>query len=191
MAAITDHINRALANLLAQFDNSPKLRELVSIFVAEVQVIEDVYNELLTERILSAAEGVQLDRIGKFVGLSRDDLSDSIYRVLLGAKITANRAGAQLGLGGWVNQLLTVMSTLILGLAPIIYTRHGRANYTLHFEIAPTIDDTHARRIAEFMSLMPPSGVGFAVVHGAEDTKLFDSADPNSFDAGGLARRIV
>ncbi len=83
---IADHTVLALDDLLSQFDNSPKLRKLVEIITDQVQLFEDVTYEVLIERLLDAAAGVQLDVYGRVVGglaLSRGGRTDDAFREII------------------------------------------------------------------------------------------------------------
>lgn len=89
---ITDHVARALLLLPAQFREKARLEALLSAFIAEAQDLEDALFELLEERGLDAAVGVQLDRLGELLGEERRGLEDSAYRLRLKVRIQRNLA---------------------------------------------------------------------------------------------------
>ena len=64
---ITKGINR----LAYQFKDSDKFQDFITAFLEEFQDLYESENQLLTDRYLNTAVGVQLDGIGEIVGLSR------------------------------------------------------------------------------------------------------------------------
>ena len=89
---ITDHLERTLALRLAQFkDDKPRYAALLTAIANQYQELENALWQLLAERLLSVAVGLQLDLIGRVVGLERDGLwTDDQYRAYLGAQIAKN-----------------------------------------------------------------------------------------------------
>ena len=88
---ITTHDADALARLLYQYQDSTKLKTMVTaLFGTQVQEIEDAVYQLLTRLDIDNSEGDQLDLIGEIVGQSRLGLSDLLYKVWIKAKIAQN-----------------------------------------------------------------------------------------------------
>ena len=82
--------------LISRFVEAEKLKAYLAAFAKQAQEIEDAIMQLLNERHLDVAEGVQLDIIGKIVGLEREvlgtvlsTLTDADYRRFLKSKILA------------------------------------------------------------------------------------------------------
>ena len=96
----------AVANLVEQFRQADNLAAFISAFVDQIQDAEDGAFELITERTLDAAEGVQLDGIGQIVGLERGGLTDDAYRVRLRAQILINSSS------GTINEILEIVVLL-------------------------------------------------------------------------------
>lgn len=96
----------AVANLVEQFRNTTNLDAFVSAFVDQIQDAENGAFELITERTLAAAEGVQLDGIGQIVGLARGGLSDADYRIRLQAQILINLSS------GTIDEILEIIILL-------------------------------------------------------------------------------
>jgi hypothetical protein len=86
----TDHTTEALANLLEQFKNSPKLAALLTSYVDQIQDLEDAIYGLLQGRWLDYAEGDQLDGLGSIVGENREGRTDSDYRLAIRVRILIN-----------------------------------------------------------------------------------------------------
>lgn len=88
---ITDHIAAAQKRLLQQYKHSSRLLILIDIlFGRQTQDLEDAAWQLYDRLDIDTCEGVQLDRIGAIVGLSRSGWGDDLYRILLKAKIGKN-----------------------------------------------------------------------------------------------------
>lgn len=97
MVKITNHYERAIALLASQFRESASdggrtlFQKLIGVFVQSFQELDDVNQELLNNRWLNTAEGVQLDGIGQIVGLPRvPGQSDADYREALQFQIFIN-----------------------------------------------------------------------------------------------------
>ena len=87
-----DHAAEAIARLPEQFKAKANIAALISSIVAPMQDVEDALQQLLTERRITTAAGIQLDAIGRVVGQSRIGLSDTDYRRYLLARVSANRS---------------------------------------------------------------------------------------------------
>ena len=64
-------IDEALAKLPSQFLTSCMLRQLVAVFVGEVQELYDAVLDMQRGRTLYAAEAANLDALGRIVGEER------------------------------------------------------------------------------------------------------------------------
>jgi hypothetical protein len=88
---ITDHVEAAKKRLLHQYKDSPRILMLIEILLGrQVQDLEDAAWQFYGRLDIDSAIGVQLDRIGAIVGLSRSGWDDALYRSLLKAKIGKN-----------------------------------------------------------------------------------------------------
>lgn len=88
----TTHDEEALALLLEQLKNKPQLEALLSIYIAQVQDIENVLDDVLQLRWIDNATNDQLDVLGSLVGVAREGRVDDAYRVRIKAQIRANYA---------------------------------------------------------------------------------------------------
>lgn len=93
---ITDHLERIRLLEIDQFRGRPNTVAFLDAVAAEVQAIEDMLFDVILNRFLGNATGVQLDVIGRHVGLSRDERDDEEYRSALAVQITLNRAGGEI-----------------------------------------------------------------------------------------------
>ena len=81
------------------------LDAILSIYLGQIQEIEDVAWQMLVERWVSTAVGAQLDQLGRLVGEPRRLFSadDDNYRRLIRARVAANQSD------GTVNQCLIIL----------------------------------------------------------------------------------
>lgn len=88
---ITTHVEDALARMLEQYKNAPRLKAMITKLGEEFQSIEDAFNSIGLARSIATAEGVHLDKLGYIVGAVRpDNVSDYVYRVIIYGRISAN-----------------------------------------------------------------------------------------------------
>lgn len=104
----TDHETEALSRLKYQFRDKINIRAALAAIVGPTQGIEDAMQDLLTERNIDTAVGVQLNALGLIVGQPRGGLDDDTYRRYIRARIARNRSN------GTVEDLIRV-AVLILG----------------------------------------------------------------------------
>jgi hypothetical protein len=123
---VTDVADRAVELLPSQFRDKPKLEAFIRMMVAPDQRSEDGLWQLLTERGLEDAVGVQLDVAGAIVGERRQGKIDADYRRYIFAAIRANKSC------GTGEEIITI-TDLILDLedAVIKVTRFGKAGVTV------------------------------------------------------------
>lgn len=107
-----DHETAGLDRLLAQYgpDNAVRLRAMLDIFLAGeatisgatgytgIQGAEELAYQLLALRSIYTATGVNLDNLGRLLGLARNAYAatDDVYRLLLLVKILVNRSNGRL-----------------------------------------------------------------------------------------------
>ena len=85
-----DDIKKYYENLLiVQYHDKPKAKETVGTWV-ECMTGDSILTDLSSAFDIDTAVGKQLDVIGLFVGLGRNNLNDEQYRTLLKMKILKN-----------------------------------------------------------------------------------------------------
>ncbi len=99
MALIPNHVQRAIALLAGQFQQSlldgeySRFQRLIQAFVTQFQEIDNVDQTLKSQRSIETSVGVQLDGLGQILGLSRlPDESDDDYREKLKFQIFINKS---------------------------------------------------------------------------------------------------
>lgn len=85
-----DYSTIAVSRLAGQFENSPKLKALISQVVAPLANAEADANELKSERWIDTAIGAQLDGCGNIVGELRQGRSDDEYRSAIKFRVFVN-----------------------------------------------------------------------------------------------------
>lgn len=149
---ITDHIAAALRRLALQFRDKPVMRAVISLFVAQIQDLENVGFEVLTERRLDTAVGEQLDVLGRIVGEPRNDAADDdVYRLRIRARVRANIST------GSVADLYSVFA-LLLPESDVTITPYYPAAFTV--EISPSIDPDLVILYRQFLYATKAAGVG-------------------------------
>lgn len=88
----TTHVAEAKDRLVQQFKGKTKLEALLTAYVNQIQDLEDVFFQLLEERVIDTAVGVQLDGLGDIVGEERKGKNDTSYRTWIRGRIRANRS---------------------------------------------------------------------------------------------------
>lgn len=92
---ITDHQAQAIARLITEYKGKPRITGMVSAHAAQTQDLENVFYDMLTSRALENSVGVQLDRIGVIVGITRvPGQDDGAYYLAIIDKIGQNTGSA-------------------------------------------------------------------------------------------------
>ena len=85
-----DVVEDGLNRLLHQWKDKPYAVGFLQSLLENVQVVEDLYQQLLNERSIYTAIGVQLDVLGLILGIDRNGRDDEAYRAALLARISFN-----------------------------------------------------------------------------------------------------
>lgn len=167
-----------LANLIEEFKGKPNFVGILTVFLDQQQDIEASAFTLYNDTVLSNAEGVQLDGIGRIIGEPRFGRSDVDYRVALGARILVNNAE------GTPEELINVVNTLIGASTQIVLTEW----FPAEFEIE-TVDeiDEDGFQIGRLVMQTKAAGVhGIFRWHSTTTPFAFDTTD-QGFDKGEFA----
>jgi hypothetical protein len=161
-----------------------ELEELVRICCAEVQQAESIAHDLITERLLSTAVGVQLDQWGRRLGCSRLGLADADYRAMLLCWILV------LGSHGKASTIQEIVRRLA-GAVSVSYRQAGLAHFVLSYDLAtPTTADRRAL-IETALEMAAAVGVSWTVTEGDTAGWFGFSEDATAtslgFDQGGLS----
>ena len=101
MVKITNHVQRAIALLAGQFQQSlvdgeyNRFQRLIRAFVTSMQEIDNVDQDLKNNRSIDTSIGAQLDGLGQILGITRlPNESDDDYRERLKFQIYINKGNA-------------------------------------------------------------------------------------------------
>ena len=183
-AHITDHAARAVASLLSVCqDEDAALTELVTILGDTVQDLEDAIWEVLVERYIAAAEGVQLDQWGVVLGRPRAGLSDTDYRRVLAVWQGALRSQ------GRRPQIIEAIDGAV---SPTAMRYHELTHATYQVDLlVPSVPmaDGLAAVTADVADVSSPAGVRAIVVAGDDaDGAIWDETD---WDGSDWCERIL
>jgi len=85
-----DYSSIAVSRLAGQFENSPKLKSLISEIVSTLSIIENNMDSIVADRWIETSIGKQLDGIGGIVGEPRQGRNDDSYRLAIKFRIFVN-----------------------------------------------------------------------------------------------------
>ena len=92
LTPLASHTARAISRLTTQFRGKANIEALVSIFCDELDELETAFFQLLNNRALDVAVGVNLDNLGQIVGISRAGRTDEEFRAAIRVQIATNVA---------------------------------------------------------------------------------------------------
>ena len=185
MGDITD---KGLGRLAYQYKESDNFKTFISSFLAEFEELETARLQLLNERWLDTAVGVQLDGIGEIVGQRRPDgASDALYLLYIRARIVQNRTAQT------AEETLELIS-FMLGGSAVRYFLFGYL--TPAYEIYRELTAIEEQVLDDLPLLL---GIGTAYFVIASDTDTFGfSDDPTAKGfgdgtgtVGGIFARIL
>jgi len=179
---MTDFIKYYLDLLIIQYKNKPKAVQHVTTLVTSAlidlmpSILENCFN-------LETAEGVQLDTLGKYIGVSRRvqtfgsdvTLNDSEYRTLLKIKRATNSLGSSFyDIQKFINENL---NGIILAF--------DHADMSMSFYLSSIIvSNTLAQAIVKQNILPKPMGVSYAAIVYLPDLTNIFGFRTYTFDSG-------
>lgn len=178
---VTDHQARARDDLLQQFKGLPNIQAIVDAASAQVQDLEEALWELLINRWLPTAEGVQLDTIGRIIDRGRGTLADDVYRGVLRGKIAANLSS------GTYPEVLRVVELCVdfdtTAIAITVTPEHPAA--AVLSILADSLTADLGPHVADLITLAAANGVRLLFQYYETDPPFaFDGAGSAKFDGG-------
>lgn len=145
----TTHIAEAKARFVQQFRAKPNMEAWLADYVTQVQDLEDVFFQLLLDRVIATAIGVQLDGLGAIVGEERKGKSDASYRIWIRGRILANRSS------GTPEQMLE-LADLVTDANTLAIEEYYPAGFNLiiYDDLVENVDD-----VAAILDAASPAGV--------------------------------
>lgn len=126
-----DQVQLGKDRLVTQWADKTTVQGLLKSYTENVQTVEDVYGQLLNERSVFTAIGVQLDVIGTIVGEVRNGKTDEPYRQAILNRIAINRAN------GTPENIMTLLKTITGSTTATIF-EHYPANVHAHISGSPS-----------------------------------------------------
>ncbi|QMV49888.1 MAG: hypothetical protein [Mu-like cryoconite phage AB09] len=149
MSYIATHVIDAEGRLLEQYKDKPNIKALIDSLVAPIQTLEDAFDDLNNKRGIAGAVGVQLDRLGDIVGVTRDGLSDEPYRTRIRIRVIQNLSQ------GEPDRLIQVYGSL-LSASLVLYQENYPAGSNLMANA--DIPDSQATEIYKQIQEIAPVG---------------------------------
>jgi hypothetical protein len=153
VSKITDHVAQALGLLKSQYGDSTNMQAVVTALVEQVQDIEDDLYTMITSAVIAAAVGVQLDRIGEWVGQPRWDRNDADYRDLLGARVLVNSSD------GTIEDIIAAL--VAMGATSVLYRYQDTARYSLGLTVVGVLSAADGDAYRQLLDTASPSGVAY------------------------------
>ena len=168
---VTTHSDEAIALLLEQFKDKPRILALLQSYITQVQAIEDAFWQLFDERWIDSGIGEQLNVIGRVVGEKRQGSLDAEYRAFLRARIRVNRSV------GLMTDLVKIVDLIQNDAERVRAREFHPAAVRIEPEGAVTVDPL---RVARMLVDAKPGGVSIRFVYSTSaraSTLLFSDVD--------------
>lgn len=143
-----NQVESGIEKLLYQFKDKTNINSILTTYLEQSQSTQDAYEEMLDERSVFTAVGVQLDMIGKLVGEERFGRNDDDYRVAIFIKISINSSD------GTIPSIRQIIGTLT-GLSDdqIRFVEHYPAGVYIYLET----EDRNELLVETVRKLLPVS----------------------------------
>jgi hypothetical protein len=129
---VTDHIALALSRLPHMYKGADAAHEtntqkVLRALLAPAAALEAAMQQVLTQRAIDTAVGVQLTALGKLVGMDRQGVTDDeIYRRFVRAAVVANKSN------GLIDDILTIGKLVVNDVGAVFTLRNeGAAAFVL------------------------------------------------------------
>jgi hypothetical protein len=130
---ILDHADQAAARLLQQYREGVSVPALVRALSSGYQQIEDVLWDIRLRRAVSAAEGQQLDVLGRIVGQPRDGRTDAVFGIWILARVRLNKGS------GRPEDILQVFAAITQGTTRLDLEEQYPAGFVLRIGANPNV----------------------------------------------------
>lgn len=177
---ITDYQQRLRDDMLSQFFGDPVHTAIADAISLEYQRFENVAYDVLTDRMLANAEGVNLDVLGALVRVNRLDRVDDDYRKIIQVAIAANDSD------GGAEQITWIATQLMP--ADVMYTQEGEANFTLQYFSDDSLSAELQEEAIDLIGRAVPPGVSWRLL--ASEETIPGQYDVDTFGTGTYGVRI-
>lgn len=139
MSASVDYVAdwnaRLISRLYEQFKEKPNLLKLVALIAHQLQDLENSGQTLLTLPSIDLSEGVNLDVLGRIIGIARNGINDPTYRLYLHAQVLTNKSS------GTPDELYAILEAMFGGVPlHLHYQNGGSASFTVRINYPITAD---------------------------------------------------
>ncbi len=184
---VADWQQRLQDRIYEQYSELPVIQALSDIFAVQFQALEDSGQSLFTITSIDDSEGVNLDVIGRVVKQLRLGFDDATYRLLLKARVRANKSS------GTPEDIYSVFMALIGPGTSMIYIPGGNAGFVLR--INTVIDSVMAQIGAGFLFDAKMGGVLYSFEwQEFPDSEMFTTATATALSvavSGGSTTSIT
>ncbi|MBA3841166.1 MAG: hypothetical protein H0X39_00845 [Actinobacteria bacterium] len=162
----------------------PFIAATLTAYVTPIQALESALWQLLMQRQVGTAVGVQLDALGKLVNQPRDGTTDADYSRYIRARISTNNSK------GRYEDLLTIARLVLTDTTlQIRISQEGAA--TIRMRIVGVITDSTAAILVSFVAAAAAAGVRLVVQWSSVATAAAFKLDAGpGWDVGNLAAGI-
>lgn len=147
-----NQVDSGIDKLLSQFRGKDNIENTLRSYLEQVQETQGAYEEMLDERDVLTAVGVQLDHIGNLVGEDRKLREDDAYRTAIFIRIAVNTNN------GTLPDLHAIIK-LLTGAEEVRIAEHFPASVYVY--LYKGMDLTTAE---ELINLVLPAGVGLGYI---------------------------
>ena len=148
--------------LIQQFRDKPIIGARLTIFNAMLQEIADTLVGIGSLKSIDDAVGMQLDNIGGVLGVIRNGLSDSDFRVVLSVQILLNHSCGE-------PSSLIRAARMLTNPAKVLYSEY----YPAHVVIGLSIPQSIPSNMMQVLQSVKAGGVGLTVVSAVDDADVF------------------
>ncbi len=177
---ITDYQQRLRDDMLSQFFGDPVHTAISDAIALEYQRFENVAYDVLTDRMLANAEGVNLDVLGALVRVGRLGRTDDDYRKIIQVAIAANDSD------GGAEQITWIATQLMP--SDVRYTQEGEANFTLQYFSDTALSAELQEEALDLIGRAVSAGVQWRLI--ASQGTNQGEYDVSKYDAGKYGTRI-
>jgi len=176
---INDHAEKAKERLPRFLDGATNFNALIDIFSSRTQDLENELFNLLDQRNLSDAVGVQLDGLGQILNLDREvGQSDEDYRQAIIGET------GQLALSGQIESLINVFNALTSAVSSDVVEFFPASVLLTAFYDGDLVDPDIDQSIIDAMDKVRAAGVNLDLRH-TEETNFFELSDISEIDGSG------
>jgi hypothetical protein len=166
---ISTMVEDTISLLVEQFRRDrPGWSGFIRSVALQMQEIEDMWFDLLRFRAISRAAGIQLDKIGEIVGLSRTSGDDTIYRKDLYFQIWLNKSN------GEPETLIAVLRKATGGTIDYSEPCPATVQMTINQSLSGIPDDIYAK-----MRRVKPAGVALELRYNNSTSPFTFGGDMN------------